>query len=86
MTYEEFSRHIQERYEAHSGRPLPENELDELVVLVHELPCIAGTIRETHFWPKRGPVEYIRPCPHCAFLTHLEREKSKLKAKRNASS
>ena len=80
MMYGEFSGLIQERYRARSGRPLPENELDELVALVHELPCIAGTIRETHFLPQ-GPVEYTEPCPHCAFLTHLAREKSKLKAK-----
>jgi hypothetical protein len=63
MTYAEVSIHIQERYKAQSGRPLPENELDELIALVHELPCRAGTIRETAILAT-GPVEFILPCPH----------------------
>jgi hypothetical protein len=85
MTYEEVSRHIQERYEAHSGRPLPESELDELVALVHKLPCRSGAERRAAILPT-GPVEVILPCPHCTWLTYFGREKSKLKVKCNSTS
>ena len=81
MTYEEVSRHIQERYKAQSGRPLPENELDELIALVHGLPCRAG-IRSF----ASGSFGFIPPCPHCTWLTYFGQEKSKLKAKRNSTS
>ena len=85
MTYEEVTGHIQERYKARSGRPLPEYELDELVALVHELPCRGDTERRTAVLPT-GFVEVILPCPHCTLLTYFEREKSKLRAKRNSTS
>ena len=67
MTYEEVARQIRERYESRSGRPLPENELDELIASVHEVPCKAVTERTTAFL-STGPVEVTLPTLHLVNL------------------
>jgi hypothetical protein len=80
MNYEEASEHIQQRYKARSGRPLPENELNELIALVEQLPCRGGEVLD--FAVTGG---LVRSCPHCIWLTSFRREKSRLEAKRSST-
>ena len=94
MTYEEYARRRQEMHKTRKGREITEQEVDELIALVSQLPCTGPS--DPVF---RGPGEHIgisaraldlgmRPppgfgCVHCTELALFKWVKSAHEARRN---
>ena len=95
MTYEEYFQHLQKRCKTHSREQLTEQELDEEIALVNQLPCTGGgplkpllagqqeaVFRDVRALD-RGEKYPGHPCPHCTWLANYKWVKSLHEAKRN---
>ena len=95
MTYKEYFRHQQDVHKTHFRRQLTEQEIDEEIALVNQLPCTGGGAPEPLFGGQqqgvsldvraldRGEKFPGHPCPLCARLALYKWVKSAHEARRN---
>ena len=96
MTYEEYFRHLQELNKMHRHEAATEQEIDEEIALVSQLPCTGGGVPNPFFGGQQesGVVLDVRAldrgekfpghhCPHCSWLATYKWAKSAHEARRN---
>ena len=97
MTYGEYFRHRQAMHKTHAGRQLTDQELDEEIALIDQLPCTGRGPRKPVFSADSAdhvaigvrrldsgvglPAEY--GCMHCTMLAAYNFIKAAIEAEKN---